>query len=204
MTSTNEKNGSVTILPAPKSRNERVGEVVPVPKARYNTALMDIAFAGVPGSCAEETCRELERIFEWRKKQGLNEAGQYKYVLDVDGNGWSSRFKRLMTSNSLVFKSTIYPEWYQDRIAPWVHYVPVKVDFSDLYDSLIFFRGNLTGERAHEDMARTIAQAGREWSKSFWRREDLTAYMFRLFLEYARVMSDDRKAMSYSEWDVTW
>ena len=45
----------------------------------------------------------------------------------------------------------------------------------------------------HEDLARRIATAGREWSLKYWRREDLTAYMFRLFLEYARVMSLDRE-----------
>jgi hypothetical protein len=60
-----------------------------------------------------------------------------------------------------------------------VHYVPVQMDLSDLYDSLLFFRGDLNGEGAHEDMARNIAKAGREWSKTFWREEDMTAYMFR-------------------------
>jgi len=101
-----------------------------------------------------------------------------------------------------------------DRIAPWVHYVPVRVDLSDLHDTLVFFRGGLHGEGAHEEMARKIATAGREWSKKFWRKEDLTAYMFRyyflsfreqlslsvdtrLFLEYARVSSLDRDAMTY-------
>lgn len=29
----------------------------------------------------------------------------------VDGNGWSSRFNRLIMSGSVVVKSTIYPEW---------------------------------------------------------------------------------------------
>lgn len=61
----------------------------------------------------------------------------------VDGNGWSARFRRLMASNSLVLKSTVFPEWFTDRIQPWVHYVPVKVDYSDLYDILLFFRGDL-------------------------------------------------------------
>jgi len=102
-----------------------------------------------------------------------------------------------MTSNSLVFKSTIYPEWFTDRIAPWVHYVPTAVDLSDLYDSLVFFRGGLNGEDGHDRLARQIASNGRQWSKTFWRREDMTAYMFRLFLEYARVMSVDREAMSF-------
>ena len=32
-------------------------------------------------------------------------------AVKIDGNGWSARFKRLMTSNSLIFKSTIFPEW---------------------------------------------------------------------------------------------
>lgn len=84
-----------------------------------------------------------------------------------------------MVSNSLIFKSTIYPEWFQERIQPWVHYVPVQIDLSDLYDSLTFFRGDLNGDGGHEDLAAKIALAGREWSKSFWRQEDLTAYMFR-------------------------
>jgi len=26
----------------------------------------------------------------------------------------------LMASNSLVLKSTIFPEWYADRVQPWV------------------------------------------------------------------------------------
>ncbi|KAG2737087.1 glycosyltransferase family 90 protein, partial [Suillus brevipes Sb2] len=53
----------------------------------------------------------VEERWEWRRRMSVKEAGRYKYVLDVDRNGWSSRFKRLMTSNSVVFKSTVYPEW---------------------------------------------------------------------------------------------
>ena len=87
--------------------------------------------------------------------------------------------RRLMSSNSLVFKSTIFPEWWTDRIQPWVHYVPVQVDYSDLYDVLVFFSGDLSGEGAHEDMAKKIGAAGRDWVYRHWRPEDVTAYMFR-------------------------
>lgn len=68
---------------------------------------------------------------------------------------------------------------FTDRIAPWVHYIPVQVDLSDLYDILIFFRGDLHGEGGHDDLARQIASAGRAWSQTFWREEDMTAYLFR-------------------------
>jgi hypothetical protein len=55
----------------------------------------------------------------------------------------------------------------------------VQVDLSDLYDSLLFFRGDPSGNDNHDDLARKIATAGREWSLKYWRKEDLTAYMFR-------------------------
>lgn len=66
-----------------------------------------------------------------------------------------------------------------DRVAPWVHYVPIQNDFSDLWDALVFFRGDPVGNGAHDEMAKKIAQDGREWSKTFWRKEDLVAYNFR-------------------------
>lgn len=72
-----------------------------------------------------------------------------------------------------------------DRIAPWVHYVPIQLDLSDLYDALAFFRGDGNGDGAHEDLARNIAKAGRQWSKTFWRREDLVAYFFRFVFRFS-------------------
>lgn len=44
-------------------------------------------------------------------------------VLDVDGNGWSSRYHHLLLSGSAVIKSTIYPGWHSDWLTPWVHYI---------------------------------------------------------------------------------
>ncbi|KII83965.1 glycosyltransferase family 90 protein [Plicaturopsis crispa FD-325 SS-3] len=196
----NELRGNASVLRSPASPLEPVGPPQQVRRARLNPAAMDVAFAGDrPFNCEPDTCNALRGTFEWRAWQGQKHAGRYKYVMDSDGNGWSSRFKRLITSNALVFKATVYPEWFTDRIMPWVHYVPVQLDYSDLHDALGFFRGDLNGEGAHDDMARKIATAGRVWSKTFWRKEDLTAYQFRLFLEYARVMSTDREAMSYKD-----
>ncbi|KAJ8587552.1 hypothetical protein M405DRAFT_934650 [Rhizopogon salebrosus TDB-379] len=106
-----------------------------------------------------------------------------------------------MTTNALIFKSTVYPEWFTDRLAPWVHYVPIQIDYSDLYDALVFFRGDLAGRGAHEDLAARIAREGREWSLKFWREEDMTAYLFRLFLEYSRVMSEDRDELNFGPED---
>ncbi|KAF8882096.1 glycosyl transferase family 90-domain-containing protein [Infundibulicybe gibba] len=189
--------GSTKVLVPSQDDSAPVGEGREMKRAAINPAMLDIAFAGAPIGCALDICEELGKVFEWRRRQGPREVGEFKYIIDVDGNGWSSRFKRLMTSNSLIFKATIYPEWFLDRVQPWVHYVPVQVDLSDVYDALVFFRGGMYGEGAHDELAREIASAGRAWSKAFWRKEDVTSYFFRLFLEYARIMSLDRNAMSY-------
>lgn len=103
-----------------------------------------------------------------------------------------------------------------------MHYIPIQIDLSDLHDALIFFRGDGNGDGAHESLARKIAIAGRQWSKTYWRKEDLAAYFFRcvdvsnsaghaydrcflfylidrLSLEYVRLMSTDRESMSYND-----
>lgn len=130
VSSVDDLNGAVRVLVPPLTEGARVGEGVNITKSKINPAMMDIAFAGAPLGCVPSVCEELSRIYEWRRRQGPKEAGNFKYVLDVrissctpvvlmimmsgqvDGNGWSSRFKRLITSNSLIFKATIYPEWF--------------------------------------------------------------------------------------------
>lgn len=207
---TNEMNGTERVLMPPLDSDitgmgdettRRVGEGVDVKKSLLNPAIMDISFTDRPLGCWPEAyCEYMKTLFDFKPDYNAHgkDAGNHKYLVDVDGNGWSSRFKRLITTNSLVFKATAYPEWWIDRIQPWVHYVPIQVDHSDLYDAYIFFRGGLYGEGNHDDLAKKIAYKGREWSRTFWRKEDMTAYFFRMFLEYARLMSLDREGMMYN------
>ena len=123
----NDYRGILDVLPPDRAPNEKLVDMREMVKARINPAVMDIAFTGNPIGCEPDICRILKEDYQWRERQGHREAGNYKYVIDVsglslvpqiniddikvDGNGWSGRFKRLMTSNSLIFKSTIYPEW---------------------------------------------------------------------------------------------
>ncbi|KAJ8507642.1 hypothetical protein ONZ45_g10011 [Pleurotus djamor] len=195
----NDMEGTITIKVPNDGTSNKPYHDVEVDRKRLNSLLFDIHFAGAPIACETHYCDYLRSEFQWYPKQNPNDpiVGAHKYKIDVDGNGWSSRFKRLITTNSLVFKATIYPEWWLDRIQPWVHYVPIQADYSDLHDVFVFFRGGLYGEGAHDDLAKKIAYAGREWSKAYWRKEDMTAYFFRLILEYSRVMSLDREAMTY-------
>ncbi|GAA5979810.1 hypothetical protein JCM5350_002056 [Sporobolomyces pararoseus] len=182
---TNEKEGNRQVLVA---EGEGAISEKDFPVSKLNDAYMDVSFAGGPVQCDEETCEIMREMIDFRPTMGLNEAYKYKYVMDVDGNGWSGRFHRLMSMKACVLKSTLFPEWYGDRIQPWVHYVPVKVDYSDVYDILTFLRGTPDGKGSHDELAKKIGLAGKHWARDHWRKQDMAAYMFRLILEWARLL----------------
>ncbi|KAL7416368.1 glycosyl transferase family 90-domain-containing protein [Mrakia frigida] len=166
----------------------------------WNKWFYDIKFTGRALQCeggegdqvgngAGGTCAEMREELPFAPHQSMDELNKYKYMIDVDGNSWSARFRRLMSTNSLVIKATVYPEWYSEALIPWFHYVPIKTDYSDMYDTLAFFRGTPDHPGGFDDVAKHIARNGKCFVKKLWRREDLQAYMFLLYLELARLLS---------------
>ncbi len=145
--------------------------------------------------CQEDdgTCDDLRREYHFSQVHMTHdEALNFKYILDVDGNSWSARTRRLFAGGSLLFKSTIMPEWWTERAQAWVHYVPINIDYSDLHDSLLFFRGDTYARGGEDELAEEIAEAGEEWARTSWRRVDMAAYVARLYLEWARLTAPTR------------
>ncbi|KAJ8597133.1 hypothetical protein M405DRAFT_780450 [Rhizopogon salebrosus TDB-379] len=95
-------------------------------------------------------------------------------------NGWLSRFKRLLTTGALVFNEQLIQNGtFTARLAPWVHYISIQIDYADLYDVPVFFWADLAGRGAHEELAVSTVREGKEWSLKFWREEDIAACLFR-------------------------
>jgi len=59
------------------------------------------------------------------------------------------------------------------------------------------FTGDHIGHGGHDEAAETIAEEAMEWSRAYMSREDMTAYAFRLYLEWGRLLSFDRAAASF-------
>ena len=54
-------------------------------------------------------------------------------MLDIGGWGYSGRLKYLLLLKSVIFvidRNDV--EYWHDSFIPWVHYVPIKEDASDL------------------------------------------------------------------------
>ncbi|KAI3542531.1 capsular associated protein [Colletotrichum abscissum] len=133
-----------------------------------------------------------------------------KFLPDADGYSFSGRFRAFMLSTSVPLKATVYAEWHDDRLTPWMHFVPLDNTFQDLYGVLDFFtdgdddepRGwgvhKVLGKKSKgDDAARWIAEQGKEWADKVLRREDMRLYVWRLLLEFARVCDDHRDTLGY-------
>lgn len=84
--------------------------------------------------------------FDFAKSDGTTHEDhcKYRYLIDVEGGpsldaptGYSLRVKFLLHSGRLLFiVDRPLWSWAEARLEPWVHYVPVKRDLSDLSEKV--------------------------------------------------------------------
>lgn len=101
--------------------------------AELNARYSDIRVTGGPVQCEPQLCKLIASQMTFSPHASLEDMAEDRYVMDVDGNAYSARFRAHLHSNQVPLKSTIYKEWYYDRIQPWVHYVPVRIDYRSVF-----------------------------------------------------------------------
>jgi len=137
-------------------------------------------------------CPYTDPFYALADSKPMAEQYDYKFLPDVDGNSYSARWRPFLQSTSCPLKATVYAEWHDDRLVPWLHFVPLDNSFMDVYAVMDYFL--LHG---HDDQARRIAEEGREWAAKAMRDEDMMLYTWRLLLEYARVLDPKRDQLGY-------
>jgi hypothetical protein len=72
------------------------------------------------------------------KDTSISDQIQYKMILDMDGwsSTWSATVWKMYSGSVLLKTKSKWKQWYYHKLEPWVHYVPVKDDFSDLNDKI--------------------------------------------------------------------
>lgn len=65
----------------------------------------------------------------------MPEMAKYECLLDIGGAGYSGRLKFLLFSNRpILLVDRLYLEYFNDDLVPYEHYIPVKMDLSDLIE----------------------------------------------------------------------
>jgi len=173
-------------------------------KATWSTIsnFFDVRITGL-AQCEPEACEAQRQAFKLKpSKQGeidpnrdsLNASYSSKYALDMDGNAFSGRFYRLLKSRSAVIKQTIFKEWHDGRLVPWIHFIPLSMEADELGEIMRF----LTQEKAGRAIGKKIAAEGRNWSLATLKRRDLEVTFLRILMEYGRLMDDRRDTLYYS------
>lgn len=148
-------------------------------------------------------CSYTDPWYQVADSMPMKEQYSFKYLPDIDGNSFSGRYRGFLGSTSMPIKATIYDEWHDSRLMPWVHFVPMDNTFVDVYGIMEYFLGSSRREgegkkkAGHDDVAERIAMEGKEWAERVLRREDMQVYVFRLLLEYARVCDDGRERLGW-------
>lgn len=106
---------------------------------------------------------------------------RYRYLMDIDGNcAATPRFPLLLHSNSVILKSvTDSIQWFYPRIKPYVHFIPVKEDLSDLLTQLEWAKNH-----GHE--CQKISQNARQLAEEVLSHEAIFLYLYRLLEEYSK------------------
>lgn len=257
--------------------------------AEWVNGWADAAFTDLKCVAQDEqgSCTYLNEYFSISEDTHKHE-DSYKYAVTIDDDGGDDggSFTRNLLAGRVTLRASIYKKWYDSRLTPWLHFVPMDNTFVDLYGIMEFFVGSSVSEASkpfshavgevqhhehhfktpgaeieeelreqadiehpdhgledsedaphvhpeahhisppeaksftgnephefetsnhristrdtdgHDDAAKKIAEAGKQWANSVLRKEDMLIYVYRLLLEYARVVDDRRERLAWVE-----
>ncbi|KAF4797926.1 Protein O-glucosyltransferase 1 [Turdus rufiventris] len=119
---------------------------------------------------------------------------KYKYLFNFRGVAASFRLKHLFLCGSLVFHvGEEWLEFFYPQLKPWVHYIPVRSDLSDVRELLQFVKEN-------DAIAQEISERGRQFITEHLEMEDIFCYWEHLLSEYSQTLTYKvKRRKSYSE-----
>lgn len=119
---------------------------------------------------SKKEAREIKAAGYARNYVPMTASSSYKYLIDIDGNSnaWSALFQKLL-SGSVVLKVASpgnFRQWYYNELIPWVNFVPVDSDISDLVEKIQWLL-------AHDDKAKEIGLNGAKLANSLTYEQEL-------------------------------
>jgi hypothetical protein len=82
----------------------------------------------------------------------------FKYLVSIDGwaGEWDGLYWKLFSGSVVLLVESAWAQWYTDRLEPFVHYVPVSADLSNLIEQIRWCR-------EHDAECRAIAERARSF-----------------------------------------
>ncbi|POR35783.1 Beta-1,2-xylosyltransferase 1 [Tolypocladium paradoxum] len=203
--SPNPQDRVTMILPVPGEEHQFRPEKLSAAEA--SNAIPFSAGINDYSACLGNNCELLKHAFG--TEADTEEALEYRYVLLTDeDDGPPGQVLRTIRSGSVPFVSSIFRTWYTERLEPWLHFVPVDVRYHALHTTFSYFtgtenrpkmKGRDTAMKGRENDAEWISQQGQRWAEKALAKKDMEIYLFRLLLEWGRLIDDGRGDIGYRQ-----
>ncbi|KAH6608994.1 glycosyltransferase family 90 protein [Trichoderma cornu-damae] len=193
----------IMVLPTPKDREkfgfERVSAAEADAVVRFSVGVTNST------ACRGVACRLVEEAYGIRNDAA--EPLEYRYALLMDeDDGPPPQVLRTLRSSSMPLISTIFRTWFTERLMPWLHFVPIDPRYQALHTTVAYFSGTEnrpkvngrdTSMPGRMQDAEWIVQQGQRWATKALREKDMEIYLFRLLLEWGRLIDDRRSEIGF-------
>ena len=112
---------------------------------------------------------------------------KYKYLISLDGNtcAWV-RVPWIMLSNSVLVKQESRKiEWFYSSLTPYIHYVPLKNDLTDIFEKIEWMENNDT-------TLQEISINAQNFIKNELMPKNIDAHMSIILNKYATIQKDKK------------
>lgn len=132
------------------------GDLVKQMLKKTTTSDIDIGFSHI-----HEHKTDLKKFV--KGEMSMEEQLKYKYIISFEGNDIASGLKWQLASNSVVFmrKPRIFSYTMEDLLVPFVHYIPLNSNYSNLDEMLSW-------AKKHDSKCQNIANQSKEFMRNVW------------------------------------
>lgn len=117
---------------------------------------------------------------------GVSKEEQIKYKMSIVMDGHTCTYPGFLwrlLSNSVTFKQeTDNEQWFYDSVKPWVHYIPVKPDLSDLLKKVDWVKN-------HDQDAKKIADRSTKFVQNNLMMPYVDYYIVKLLTRYSKLLN---------------
>ena len=148
--------------------------------SNYYPDRVDAGFTSYPGVDAK-VVDEMNRVIPKKNWTVHKDHLKYKYLVVPDGNTCTyPRYYLSLLSNSVAFKQdSNHIQWFYGGLTPYEHYVPVKEDFSDLPEKVLWAID-------HDDEMQKISKQATAFINDHLLPKDIQGYATELIKQYAK------------------
>lgn len=124
--------------------------------------------------------REREGIELYKSRADQAEHMKYKYQLAIDGHTcpFTGILWRMLSNCTVFLQETKNIMWFYSQMVPWIHYVPIKEDLSDLMDKIIW-------AHQHDKECQKIALQGQILARKTMLPNMTCLYCYKVLKKYA-------------------